>query len=223
MRDWLKLIVLILLPVNAWLAMTVYLRWQKQKFLEESRQRELTGKEAVHRFLREEILGLKEGHRLRYPFPYPAQLLGPLPPIGQGIAVLLLNLSTRADKEIWDSAIKEALEVSPSLHILLLYERRQGSEKPSEIQELLREFPSSRLSAVIGERWVREVFGQGFLGGGILLVLCDGQGVIRVIVPYPEWKEFKTWEEEIAYWRPKLHQTVKRALEKFFGKPSGKQ
>jgi hypothetical protein len=222
MRDWLKLIVLILLPVNAWLATTVYLRWQKQKFLEESRRREFTGKEAVHRFLREEILGLKEGHRLRYPFPYPSQLLGPPPPIGQGIAVLLLNLSTRADKEIWDSAIKEALEASSSLHILLLYERRQGSEKLSKIQELLREFPSSRLSAVIGERWVREVFGQGFLGGGVLLVLCDGQGVIRVIVPYPERKEFKTWEDESAYWRTKLHKAVKKVVDEFFPREKGR-
>ncbi len=151
MRDWLKVVVLILLPVNAWLATTVYLRWQKQKFLEECRQRELTGREVVHRFVREKVIGLKEGNRLRYPFPYPAQLLGPPPPVGQGVGVLFLNLSTRADKEIWGPAIKEALKASSLLHIALLHETHRGLRRPSGVQRLLREFHSPCLSAIIGE------------------------------------------------------------------------
>lgn len=219
MRDWIKVIVLVLLPINAWLATTAYLRWQNQKFLRECRQRELKGKESVHRFIRE-MLGLREGYRLQYPFPYPAQILGPPPPVGQGVPVLFLNISTRANKEIWDLAIKEALEASPSLHVVLLHERFFALGGLSKVQELLREFPRARLSVLSGERWVRGVFGQGFLKGSLLLFLCDGQGIVRAIVTYPERKDFKDWGEEVAYWRPNLHQAVKRALEKFFGKPS---
>jgi hypothetical protein len=46
---------------------------------------------------------------------------------------------------------------------------------------------------------------------------------VRAVEPYPDLKLSPSWEEEVKDWRPKLHQAVKRALEKFFGKPSGKQ
>jgi hypothetical protein len=225
-QDWLKVIVLILLPINAWLAVHFYLYQQKQRALSlrESLKAELNEEVRIRQIIHK-WFGFKEGQPIRYPFHPSVLVFGSHPPVGKGIPILFLNIATRADKEIWDLAIKEALKASPHLHVTLVHEMRRGFGKPSKIQELMKEFDNPRLCALVGERWVRQLFGQGFIEGegAILLILCDGQGVIRVIVPYPERKEFKTWEEEVAYWRPKLHQAVKRALEKFFGKPSGKQ
>jgi len=224
--DWFKLIVLILLPINAWLAVHFYIYHQKQKALSlrENLKAELSEEARVRQIIHK-WFGFKEGQSIRYPFHPSALVFGSHPPVGMGTPILFLNISTRADKEIWDLAIKEALKASPYLHVVLVHEMWRGLSKPSKIQELIKGFNNPRLSALVGERWVRQLFGQGFIEGegAILLILCDGQGVIRAIVPYPERKEFKTWEEEVAYWRPKLQQAVKRALEKFYGKPSGAQ
>jgi len=222
--DWLKVIILILLPINAWLAVHFYLYHQKQRALSlrESLKAELSEEARVRQIIHN-WFGFKEGQLIRYPFHPSALVFGSHPPVGRGIPILFLNISTRADREIWDLAIKEALNASRYLHVALVHEI--GFSKPSKIQELMKGFNNPRLCALVGERWVRQLFGQGFLEGekAILLILCDGQGIIRAIVPYPERKEFKTWEEQVAYWRPKLHQAVKNALEKFYGKPLGTQ
>lgn len=219
--DWLKVVVLILLPINAWLGVHFYLNWQKQKVFRENLRAELK-REAKTRRILLEWFGFKEGQSFPYPFPYPAWVLGNPPPVKRGFPVLFLNIATRADKEIWGPAIKEALNASPYLYVVLIHELRRGLPKslsdPSKIQALLREFNHPRLSALIGEAWVRGVFGQGFIEGGILLVLCDGQGIIRAVESYPERKAFQTWEEEVEYWRTKFQQAVKNVLEKFFPK-----
>ncbi len=222
-RDWLKVIVLILLPVNAWLAVHFYLHQQKQRAVRESQKVELREEARVRHVIRE-WFGIKEGQPIRYPFHPSALVLKSHPPIGKGIPILFLNIATRADKEIWDLAIKEALNASPHLHVVLVHEMWRRFSDPSKIQALLQSFNHPRLSALVGERWVRELFGQGFIegDGAILLILCDGQGIIRAIEAYPERKVFQSWEEEVEYWRPKLHQVVKRVLDKFFPKQPGR-
>ncbi len=64
--------------------------------------------------------------------------------------------------------------------------------------------------------WVHGVFGS--YDDGILLVLCDGNGVVRAIEPYPNLKRSPSLKDEVADWRPKLHQAVKKVLDKFFPK-----
>jgi hypothetical protein len=42
--------------------------------------------------------------------------------------------------------------------------------------------------------------------------LCDGQGIVRAVEPFPKLKISPHWEEELEDWRPKLHQTVTRKV-----------
>jgi len=225
-RDWLKVIVLILVPVNAWLGVLYYLHWQKRGKSEPfvTAYRFNT---AVRINYFAEKWGIKEGRHLVYPFPIgntPTLFLGTSPPFGQGRPVLFLNISWIASEEVWQPAIQEALKFSPPLHIILLFDTKESAGKEFEknvkrLKAMLHCFPSRNISAIAGD-WVETVFG-GFLGG-ILVILCDGNGIVRAIEPYPELKNSPYWHEEVKDWRPKLRQAVKRALERFFEKPSGK-
>jgi len=226
-KDWFKVIVLILAPVNAWLCVLYYLHWQKRGRVEPS--------VAIYRFNTAvrvthfaEKWGIKEGQRLVYPFPIgntPSLFLGVPPPIGQGRPVLFLNISRITSEEVWRPALQEALAFSPPLHIVLLFDTRENSGEEFErdvkrLREMLNRFPSRRISAIAGD-WIGTAFG-GFLGG-VLAFLCDGEGIVRAVQFYPDLKLSPSWEDEVKDWRPKLHQAVKRALEKFYSKPSGTQ
>ncbi|MCS7188060.1 MAG: hypothetical protein RMK89_14080, partial [Armatimonadota bacterium] len=88
-------------------------------------------------------------------------------------------------------------------------------EHEQKLREMLKHFQNHhRLSILMGE-WVRRAFGGEF---GIFAILCDGSGVVRIVEPYPELKISPHWGEEVADWRPKLHQAVKKVLDKFFPK-----
>jgi len=121
------------------------------------------------------------------------------------------------------------LSTFPDLHIVLLYrltpipESKELQERFRQemqlIQNMLKHFSSPRVSAIASER-MHYVFGLEI--GGILAVICDDKGIVRVVEFYPSLKRTPKWSEEVADWRPKLQQAVKRALERFFEKPSGK-
>lgn len=68
----------------------------------------------------QERLGIKEGQRLRYPFPYPASFIGNSPPVGQGYPVLFINVAWIPDPEVWQPVISEALNAFPYLHVVLI-------------------------------------------------------------------------------------------------------
>lgn len=220
-RDWLKVIILILVPVNAWLGVLYYLHWQKRgrgEFVETFRF--YTALRVTH-FA--EKWGIKEGQRLVYPFPVgntPTLFLGVSPPVGQGRPVLFLNICRITSEEVWRPALQEALASSPSLHIVLLFDTGESSGEKFErnvkrLREMLNRFPSNRISAIAGD-WIGTVFG-GFLGG-ILAFLCDGEGIVRAVQLYPDLKLSPIWEDDVKDWQPKLQQAVKKALHKFFQK-----
>jgi len=220
-KDWLKVIVLILVPVNAWLGVLYYLHWQKRGRGELVETFRFNTAVRVTHFA--EKWGIKEGQRLVYPFPIgntPSLFLGVPPPIGQGRPVLFLNISRITSEEVWRPALQEALAFSPPLHIVLLFDTGESFGEEFErntkrLKAMLNNFPSRHISAIAGD-WVETVFG-GFLSG-ILVFLCDGNGIVRVVEPYPPLKLSPKWSEEVADWRPKLHQAVKKALDKFFQK-----
>jgi hypothetical protein len=223
-KEWLKVIVLILLPINAWLGIFYYLHWQHQRAIQWHFSREQM-KEEFAPLIRyhQERLRIKEGERLQFPFPSPVFTYGSsIPPFGAGIPFLFLNISWIAEAEVWKPAIEEALKASPPLHIVLLYrlsEKAEGREREIRaLMEMLKEVHHRRVSVIAG-RWIQEVFGTDVYG--ILCVLCDGSGRVRVIEYYPKLKESPYWEEEVKDWRPKLQQAVKRALERFYGKTVG--
>jgi hypothetical protein len=215
-RDWLKVIVLILVPANAWLLVFYYLHRQRQTAIysiHDSRQYVQEYSVIRHHF--REKWGLQIGRRLT--IPYPSEFIGPSPPFRQGYPTCFLYISGLVVPEVWEPAIFEALKASPYLHVVLLYSAEGGKDS---IRQMVQKFKNPRLSALIGN-WIHGAFGS--YEDGILLVLCDGEGIVRAIEPYPKLKVSPFQEEEVKDWRPKLHQAVKRALEKFFGKPSGKQ
>ncbi|MFZ8854331.1 MAG: hypothetical protein ACO2PL_19830 [Armatimonadota bacterium] len=213
-RDWVKVIVLLLLPFNAWLAVFFYLHYQRLSAISGTKQHKLIEKEQtiVHKHLREKF-GIRVGQKINLPF-CASQLIGSPPP--QGYPVCYLHIYGLALPEVWEDAIKEVL-ASPFLHVVLV---RDSEGDVESVREIVARFNNPRLSELVG-RWVYGIFGTN--EDGILVVLCDGNGVIRVVEPYPKLLISPSLEKELAYWRPKLHQAVKRALEKFFGKPLGKQ
>ncbi len=213
-REWLKVIVLILLPINAWLGVFYYLHWQRQKALWEVLQPVPQEATVVVRHFQERH-DFKVGRRLPYPFPYPTRLIGNPPSVGQGYPVLFVNISWIAAHEVWEPALTEALNASPYLQVVLLY-RNEGVVDWKPITEMIQKLNSPRLSVLVGGGWMRSMFGTEL--NGTLLILCDGQGIIRSIEPYPELKISPYWEEEVKDWRPKLHQAVKKGLDKFFPK-----
>ncbi len=214
-RDWLKVIVLVLLPINAWLGVFHYLHWHRQKALREipKHTQQVMAKMVRYSYERH---GIKEGQKLRYPFPYPITLIGNPPPVGQGAPVLFVNISWIAAYEVWQPAIQEALNASPYLHVALLYCKPEGIDlKP--IRKMIQQFNHPRLSAFVGGFWMATVFGNEW-NGGFLLFLCDGSGIVRAIEPYPDLKVSPHWKDELADWRPKLHQAVKKVLDEFLPK-----
>jgi len=219
---WVKVIALISLPINAWLGVFYYLHWQRKKafmfYRSEAYFKEVTALRLRHVH---DIIAIKEGQRLNYPFPYRSVLLGTYPPLNRGSPVLFLNISWIAKHEIWEQIITDILNTSPDLYLVLMYypetEIKEGRVvlNLSPLYELMRRFNHPRLSAVAGE-WVFTLFGNHVQG--TLLILCDGNGTIRAIEPYPQLKISPYWEEEVADWRPKLHQAIKKVLDKFFPK-----
>jgi hypothetical protein len=89
-RDWLKLAVLILLPINAWLCVFYYQkRWNWARMYVEGYRRDLEAENMRLNYLRERHGWLiKQGLLLR--FPHIDQIIGKFPPIGRGIPVLFL-------------------------------------------------------------------------------------------------------------------------------------
>ncbi len=216
MRDWAKMIVLILLPINAWLLVFLYLNHQKAKYLEETHGEFLRMNEmVVAKFLREKY-SIRIGQQLRLPLSLPS--VGLPPPLGKGYPVCFINISGLILPEVWEPAISEALKVSPYLYVVLLHS--VDGDLPT-IKKMFQRINNQRLSAIPIGLGVERTLGH--YRGGILLILCDGSGVVRAVEPYPSLKVSPYMEEEVADWRPKLQQAVKRALEKFYGKPSGAQ
>ncbi|MFA0761669.1 MAG: hypothetical protein HZLCBSQH_001779 [Candidatus Fervidibacterota bacterium] len=228
-KDALKLLVLILVPVNTWLVILYYINRSKATVLYPSFARyESETKVRISYF--QEKWGIKEGRKLLYPFPFRGRtfVFCQPPPFGQGKPVLFLNIGWIAYPEVWEPAIKEALSSSPDLLVVLLYrltpipeakELQERFRQETElIQNMLKYFSSPRVSAIASER-MHYVFGLEI--GGILAVICDGQGIVRVVEFYPSLKRIPRWSEEVADWRTKLRQAVKRALERFYGKAVG--
>lgn len=220
--DWLKAIMLVLLPFNAWLGVFYYLHLQREKALQKTFNLAILERKVfVHRS--QERLGIKEGQRLRYPFPFPARFIGKPPPFGQGYPIVFLNISWIASLDVWEPTIQEILNASSYLYVVLLY--RKPKELPEgfkPIMEIVQAFNNPRLSVLFSEDgyWMLNYFGTELTG--FLLILCDGQGIVRHIESYPKLKFSRSWKEEVADWRPKLQQAVKRVLDKFFPKRQGR-
>lgn len=130
-------------------------------------------------------------------------------------------------------AVEEALRVDPTLHVALLYDLPITYKDNREVidterlplarqlwEKFTKQFRTDRISVLTSRDWWKT---WGNMRWGTLAVICDGQGIVRVIEPYPPLKFSAFWHEEVKDWRPKLQQAVKRALEKFYGKPSGAQ
>ncbi len=216
-REWLKVIVLLLVPINAWLGVVYYLHWQRWKTFSYRLHQGEQERANVVRYLREKHgLHFRVGQPIPYPFPCPAYLIGNPPPVGRGIPVLFLNISWIASLEVWEPAVKEILSFSPPLHLVLLY-RKPLSLDDRHIKEMVQKLKSPYVSALVGEdEPMRRLFDSEM--DRVLLVLCDGKGVIRHVEHYPELRLSPYWHEEVKDWRPKLHQAVKKALDKFFQK-----
>jgi hypothetical protein len=238
-REIMKVVILILIPLNTWLLVLWYVKKKQRELFLPSIARHQSNTEVRVRYFQEK-LGLQPGKKLVYPFPAKGKLtlVGKPPPVGQGYPVIFINIDWLTYPEVWEPAIKEAFQASPNLYIVLLHSmefdfdpillkspqseiiKREWKYAEKAREKMWKHFRSHRLSIISGQ-WVRTAFGGQF--GGILVFLCDGDGIVRVVEPYPPLKLSPRWSEEVSDWRPKLHQAVKRALEKFFGKPSGKQ
>jgi len=229
-RDWLKLVVLILLPINAWLCLFYYQkRWRWVNMYLEGERREQATQTALLNYLRERRgWAIKEGLPLR--FPPIVQVLGKYPPLGQGVPVLFLYISWCAEPEVWELAVEEALKTDPNLHIALLHDLPTTYKDGREIvdtkrlllarqlwEKFTKRFETERISVLTSRDWWKA---WGDMRSGTLAVVFDGQGIVQVIEPYPPLKFSAFWHEEVKDWRTKLRQAVKRALERFFEKPS---
>lgn len=216
-REWLTLVVLILLPVTTWLWVLYHLHQQRKEPNPMEGFREYV---AFRVSITKEKWGIKEGQKLVYPFPVKSQttLFGVQLPVGRGYPVLFINIAGITDPEFFKPAVQEALGASPILHIVLLSYPTglpPYSEHKQRLQEMLREFPHSHRISVLMGRWVHMSFGAHF---GILAFLCDGNGIVRAVEPYPPLELFPDWQRQVADWRPKLHQAIKKMLDKFFPK-----
>jgi len=231
-RDWLKLMVLILIPINAWLCVFYYQRWRWGRMYLEGERRDRETRIMELEYFRERHGWLiREGLPLR--FPAIAQVIGKFPPIGRGVPMLFLYISWCAEPEVWELAVEEALRVDPTLHVALLYDLPTTYKDNREVidterlplakqlwEKFTKQFRTDRISVLTSRDWWKT---WGNMRWRTLAVICDGQGIVRVIEPYPPLKFSAFWHEEVKDWRPKLQQAVKRALEKFYGKPSGAQ
>lgn len=210
MREWAKVVVLILLPINAWLFVFLYLNHQKAKYLEASHGELMLRDEAGIRGFLQDKYGIKVGQRLLLPISKP--FIGSPPPVGQGYPICFINISGLALPEIWEPAIVEALKSSPYLYVVLLH---PSDGDVASVREIVQKIGNPRLSAIPLGPADRAL---GHYRGGVLLILCDGNGIVRAVEPYPRLKISPRLEEEVADWKPKLHQAVKKVLDKFFPK-----
>ncbi len=223
-RDWLKVILLVLIPINAWLGVLFYQKWKWYRMWWEGLQREQEAMRLSVQYHQKRLFRLREGMVLQFPFPNVPihRIVGSFPPIGRGVPVLLLNISWIAEYEVWEPAISEALKASPNLHIALLYSvefsrrREEGERLFRHAVDFWKKINNPRVSLLASEDWYKVVGHTQ----GTLLILCDERGVIRKIEPYPDLKLSPYWSEEVADWRPKLHQAVKKVLDEFFPKRS---
>jgi hypothetical protein len=229
-RDWLKLVVLILLPINAWLCLFYYQKWRWVRMYFEGERREQFMEALRHQYFRERRWLIKEGHPLLR-LPPLTQVFGKYPPLGQGVPVLFLYISWCAEPDVWELAVEEALKTDPNLHIALLHDLPTTYKDGREIvdtkrlllarqlwEKFTKRFETERISVLTSRDWWK-VWGN--MRSGTLAVVCDGQGIVQVIEPYPPLKFSAFWHEEVKDWRPKLQQAVKRALERFYGKTVG--
>ncbi|MFA0763315.1 MAG: hypothetical protein REDVDVYQ_001495, partial [Candidatus Fervidibacter sp.] len=148
-----------------------------------------------------------------------------------GVPVLFLYISWCAEPEVWELAVEEALKTDPNLHIALLHDLPTTYKDGREIvdtkrlllarqlwEKFTKRFETERISVLTSRDWWK-VWGN--MRSGTLAVVCDGQGIIRVVEPYPSLWFSAFWHEEVKDWRTKLQQAVKRALERFYGKTVG--
>lgn len=229
-KEIIKVIILILIPVNAWLLVLWYVKKQQRELFLPSLVRHQSNTSVRVNYFQER-LGLQPGRKLVYPFPAKLTLTGKPPPVGQGYPVLFINIDWLTFPEVWEPAIKTALQASPNLHIVLLHKtvdfdpilfrspqaniiKREWEYAQKQQRKMMEYFRTSRLSILSGE-WIGTAFGGQF---GILAFLCDGNGIVQAVEPYPSLKLSPKWQEEVADWRPKLQQAVKRVLDKFFPK-----
>ncbi|MCS7187974.1 MAG: hypothetical protein RMK89_13625, partial [Armatimonadota bacterium] len=196
------------------LAVLFYLHLQKKWIYRQWMAEEIREEAVISKYM-QETHGLKIGQIFRLSLPH--QFIGSPPPLGRGYPVCFLNIGAGISKEIWWPSINEALKASPFLHVVLVFYpppfERRWDWRP--VSQFIQNLGNSRVSAIIGNWQLGRLWGQP-MAGGILLVLCDGKGVIQAIEPYPHLKISPNWEEEVADWRPKLHQAVKKVLDKFF-------
>ncbi len=211
-RDSLKVALLVLLPLNTWLGVFLYLHWQREAALRQARVISHQEATAVRFAYFQKRFNVLEGQKLQYPWPYPTRLIGVSPPIGKGVPVLFLNIGWMAIPEVWSPIIDELLRSASSLHLVLLY-----YQSPYNIETMWRKIAHPRVSILVGD-WISTVFGNEL--GGMLLIFCDGEGVVRAIESFPVLKHSPSWDEEIKDWRPKLHRAVKKVLNEFFPKQS---
>lgn len=212
--DWLKVMVCILLSINTWLIVIFYLHHKRERLRQELLLRQLMDQTVVTKFMQKSY-GLQVGQSFRVSIPH--TFIGSPPPLGQGYPVCFLHIGASFDEKVWESAITEALGVSPNLYVVLIchpppYEM-QWDWRP--VRQFIQNVGNPRLSALVGNWQLFNIWGQPNTGG-ILLVLCDGNGIIRAVEPYPNLKISPNWEEEVKDWQSKLHQVVKKVLDKFF-------
>lgn len=228
-KDWIKIVILLLIPINTWLFILYRLQYSKMIiFYPSFEQYEFDSKILINYF--REKWRIKEGERIQFPFLMKEEIfmLGKSPPLEQGVPVLFLNIGWIAYPEVWEPTIHEVLK-KPSLHLVLLYNLRStsGSDRSQKeiqkelnlLEKMLEQFSSPRISAIAGER-LSMAFGLEI--GGILAILCNGQGIVEAVEFYPPLNRSPRWSDEVADWRPKLHQAVKRVLDKFFPKEQGR-
>lgn len=224
-REWLKLLVLILIPVNAWLCLLYYQKWRWVKMYQEGELRDREIEVLRLKYFRERRWLIKEGQRF-VKFPPIAQAIGKLPPVGQGVPILFLYISWCAEPEVWELAVEEALKAHPNLHIALLHDlpitfkdnkmlidTKQLPLARKLWENLTKKFKTDRISVLTSLWWGSAL---GTMRAGILAIVCDEKGIIQIVEHYPPLRFSAYWKDEVADWRPKLQQAVKKVLDKFF-------
>ncbi len=215
-RDWIKVILLVLIPLSTWLIVLYQqkTRWRKMWMKGESRNNALMS--LKKEYIRKTRFKIQTGLRMPNAFPFPVKRIGNPVALGLGKPVLFLSISWIAEPEVWELAIDEALKSNPNLQVVLLYDYAIPEPEALKLATTMwHKWNNHRISILMSPSWYK-VFGN--TQDGILAVFCDERGIIRHIEPYPSLKVSPYWADEVADWRPKLHQAVKKVLDKFFPK-----